>query len=289
MGDIKVSALVFTRNEERRLKGLLNNIKDVVDEIVIIDGCSTDRTADIALSYGAKVYQVKPLGYVEPCRMYGLSKVSYEYVLYLDADERLNDSLRKDLRKIVKLMHDKGIVAIRVLRRNYITSKKYSRYLFYPDFQVRIFNKNYIEYKGIVHEQPIVRGKIVRLNPEKYWIYHFTVDTYNLEGFRSKLLKYAYLAAMQRPDNLRSFIFSITLPASFTARIVKYVIMKRAFLDGIEGLTAALSYIAYLQTVDLIKAFRSTKWDIISRIANTTGLSFLCRPVVCESLSPRST
>jgi len=289
MSDIKISALVFTRNEERRLKGLLNNIKDVVDEIVIIDGCSTDRTVDIAQSYGAKVYQVKPLGYVEPCRMYGLGRVSYDYVLYLDADERLNDNLKKDLRKIVKLMHDKDIVAIKVLRRNYITPRNYSRYLFYPDFQVRIFNKNYIEYKGVVHEQPIVHGKTVKLNPEKYWIYHFTWDAYNLEKYRSKLLKYAYLAAMQRSDKLRSFIFSITLPASLNARLVKYIIIKKAFLDGIEGLIATLFYIAYLQSVDLIKAFRSSKWDMISRIANTKGLSFLCRPVVCESLSSRST
>jgi len=101
------------------LKGLLENIKDVVDEIVVIDGCSTDETVDIALRYGATVYQTKPLGHVEPCRMYGLSKVSYDYVLYIDADERLNGNLRRDLKKIVKFMREHNIVATRVLRRTF--------------------------------------------------------------------------------------------------------------------------------------------------------------------------
>jgi len=56
----KISALIFTRNEAKVLKGFLENIKGVVDEIVVIDGCSTDKTVDIALRYGATVYQTKP-------------------------------------------------------------------------------------------------------------------------------------------------------------------------------------------------------------------------------------
>ena len=79
--DIRVSALIFTRNEEKRLKALLEDIKGIVDEVVIIDACSTDGTIDIAREYGARIFETKPLGYVEPCRMFGLSKVSCEIVM----------------------------------------------------------------------------------------------------------------------------------------------------------------------------------------------------------------
>jgi hypothetical protein len=85
-----------------------------------------------------------------------LSKVPYDYVLYVDADERLNGNLRRDLKEIVKFMREHNIVAARVLRLNFLSSKNVSRYLFYLDFQVRILNKGFIEYKGVVHEQPII-------------------------------------------------------------------------------------------------------------------------------------
>lgn len=98
MPSIRISALIFTRNEEKQLKSLLEDIKGAVDEIVIIDVCSTDGTIEIAKKYGARIFETKPLGFVGPCRMFGLSKVSHDYVLYLDCDERLNINLKAGLR-----------------------------------------------------------------------------------------------------------------------------------------------------------------------------------------------
>jgi (heptosyl)LPS beta-1,4-glucosyltransferase len=281
MTNIKISALIFTRNEAKVLKGLLENIKSVVDEIVVIDGCSTDETVDIALRYGATVYQTKPLGHVEPCRMYGLSKVSYDYVLYIDADERLNGNLKRDLKKIVKFMQEHNIVAARVLRLNFLSPKKVSRYLFYPDFQVRILNKGFINYKGVVHEQPIIRGKALTLPSDRYYIYHYVMNTYTLKGYKSKLIKYAYLAAMERLDKGSSRALSLALPLSFIMRFIKYYLLWKGFLDGIEGLYATLAYITYLQIVDFLKAFRPRKWDKIATLANSYGLTFLCKPASC--------
>jgi len=279
MSPIGISALIFTRNEEKRLKALLEDIKGVVDEVVIIDACSTDGTIDIAREYGARIFETKPLGYVEPCRMFGLSKVSYDYVLYLDCDERLNTNLKATLRQIVNIMHQYDISAVYILRRNYISSQKWLRHLFYPDFQVRIFRKDRVKYMGIIHEQPIVSGKTIRLPPEKFWIDHYVLETYSFSGFKKKLLKYAYLAAMQRQDKNKSIIFSFLAPVILVARLLKYIFTKRAFLDGIEGIKAAILYIAYLQTVDFLKAFRPKEWDKISKVANTKDLSFLCKPL----------
>jgi hypothetical protein len=131
---------------------------------------------------------------------------------------------------------------------------------------------------GIVHEQPIVSGKTIRLPPEKFWIDHFILETYSF-GFKKKLLKYAHLAAMQRQDKNRSTVFSFLAPISLVARLLKYIFVKRAFLDGIEGIKATILYIAYLQTVDFLKAFGPKEWDKISRVTNTKGLSFLCKSI----------
>jgi len=58
----EVSFITFTMNSAHRLRGLLEHVKDVVDEIIVVDGYSTDETVDVARSYGAKVYQRRPVG-----------------------------------------------------------------------------------------------------------------------------------------------------------------------------------------------------------------------------------
>jgi glycosyltransferase involved in cell wall biosynthesis len=62
---MKITLLTFTRNSETLIKGLLRNVNGVVDEIIVVDGCSTDETVEIAKSYGAKVYIRKPWGHFE--------------------------------------------------------------------------------------------------------------------------------------------------------------------------------------------------------------------------------
>jgi glycosyltransferase involved in cell wall biosynthesis len=74
----KISFITFTRNSGRRLKLLLDNVRDVVDEIIIVDGFSNDDTVEIAMGYGAKVFQRKPWGYADPDRMFAPSKASYD-------------------------------------------------------------------------------------------------------------------------------------------------------------------------------------------------------------------
>ncbi|WP_243665828.1 glycosyltransferase [Vulcanisaeta sp. JCM 16159] len=96
---VGVCFVSFTRNSGRWLRGLLDN---VVDEIVIVDGYSSDDTVEIAKSYGAKVFQRKPRGYVEPDRAFAIRQCKNDWVLYLDTDKRLNSKLKRDLRKIIE-------------------------------------------------------------------------------------------------------------------------------------------------------------------------------------------
>lgn len=189
--DAKISFITFTRNSAKQLPHLLSNVKDIVDEIIVIDGFSADETVEIARSFGARVYQRKPWGYADPDRMFALRMASYEWILHLDTDERLGRRLKSVLRDLVAKTPEE-VVAFSVTRVN--THK--GRILlgpFYPDRQIRVFRKSRTVYKGLVHEQPIIHGRIVQL-PEEYYIIHLPLEE---ELQRRKLVFYAKLEALE--------------------------------------------------------------------------------------------
>jgi (heptosyl)LPS beta-1,4-glucosyltransferase len=115
----KISFITFTRNSGKRLKLLLENVKDVIDEVVVIDGYSTDDTVEMAKSYGARVFQRKPWGHVEPDRMFALSKASYNWILYLDDDELLGRKLKSELRDLIKEADKEEFAALSTVRVYY--------------------------------------------------------------------------------------------------------------------------------------------------------------------------
>ena len=98
---IRLSLSMIVKNEERYLKDCLESVKGVVDEIVVVDTGSTDNTVKIAEEYGAKIFNFKWINDFSAARNYSLSKCSGEWILYLDADERLNKESVTELKKMV--------------------------------------------------------------------------------------------------------------------------------------------------------------------------------------------
>jgi len=169
---VEVSFITFTRNSAHRLRRLLEHVKDVVDEIIVVDGYSTDETVKIARSYGARVYQRKPWGYADPDRMFALKQASHDWILHLDDDERLSSRLKRDLKSLIKYAEANDICAFSIVRVNLTPRGKPILGLFYPDRQIRIFKKEAALYRGLVHELPQIRGKVLAL-PGEYYIIHF--------------------------------------------------------------------------------------------------------------------
>ncbi len=93
---IQVSAVIITLNEERNIKRCLESIYKIVDEIIVIDSFSTDKTREICESYNAKFYEHEFLGYSAQ-KNYGIKKAKYPYILSLDADEALSKELQKSI------------------------------------------------------------------------------------------------------------------------------------------------------------------------------------------------
>ena len=103
---VKISATVITFNEEAKIGDCLRSLSGVVDEIIVVDSCSTDRTAEICRKYGVKFITHAFEGYVAQ-KNYAMEQASFNHVLALDADERLSDELRQS---ILRIKHDWGEV-----------------------------------------------------------------------------------------------------------------------------------------------------------------------------------
>ncbi|MEM3526214.1 MAG: glycosyltransferase family 2 protein, partial [Candidatus Jordarchaeaceae archaeon] len=183
-----LSFITFTRNSANKIGALLEHVKDIVDEIIVIDGYSTDETVEIAKSYGAKVYLRKPRGYVEPDRMFALKKVANSWVLYLDDDERLCRRLKNDIRELIEFGENHEISAFSITRVNLNKNMRPILGPFYPDTQIRIYRKDKVIYRGLMHELPEVIGKKCQL-PEEYFIIHLPM---NQEYWYKKFAHYVY-------------------------------------------------------------------------------------------------
>jgi len=190
---VGLSFITFTRNSANKIGALLEHVKDKVDEIIVIDGYSTDETVEIAKSYGAKVYLRKPRGYVEPDRMFALKKVANSWVLYLDDDERLCRRLKNDIRELIEFGENHEISAFSITRVNLNKNMRPILGPFYPDTQIRIYRKDKVIYRGLIHELPEVVGKKCQL-PEEYFIIHLPM---NQEYWYKKFAHYVYIHKKQ--------------------------------------------------------------------------------------------
>lgn len=142
MSGILLSASMIVRNEERYLEGCLESIKDVVGETVIVDTGSTDRTVEIARSYGARVYEFPWNGSFADARNEALNRSRGEWILYIDADERVMPEGRDTL---AAELSDPGKVAYTVRFRPVTGYTSYREH--------RLFrNDPRIRFTGVIHE-----------------------------------------------------------------------------------------------------------------------------------------
>ncbi len=108
MSEPKLTLSMIVKNEEKYLEDCLASVKDVVDEIVIVDTGSTDSTLEIAAKYDSKVYHFKWIDDFSAARNYALSKSAGDWILYLDADERLSKNSIAEIKDIIKSKNNTG-------------------------------------------------------------------------------------------------------------------------------------------------------------------------------------
>lgn len=186
---MNISAIIIARNEERDISDCLKSLK-FVPEIIVIDNGSKDQTVRIAESMGAKVIIQKGLDF-SYLRNLGREKAHHEWLLYIDADERVTDELSSEIKKAISIKS--SYKAFYLVRRNYYLGARWPK----NEKMIRLMRKDYlIGWQGSLHESPQITGKTGLLNS---YLMHFTHD--NLSDMVTKTNEWSDIEAQLRYKN----------------------------------------------------------------------------------------
>ena len=240
--EINLSVIIIAKNEEEKLLDCLKSVK-WVDEIIVVDNDSKDKTVEIAKKFGAKVYKAPDtltLKYAD-LRNLGLKKATGKWVFYIDADERVTPELEDEILRLVSLAQDDKVVggehnAYAIPRRNIILGREMKHGGWWPDYVKRLFLRKSLEkWTGNVHEEPVYKGEMGHLKNHLVHIKHN-----KLEEMITKTNKWSEIEAKLMFDanhpkmNIVRFFTAMT--REFWLRMIKH----KAFLDGSEGIVYAL-------------------------------------------------
>lgn len=228
----KISACIISYNEENKIEDCLKSLEGVVDEIIVVDSLSTDRTKEIVKKYTNNVYDQKFLGHVEQKNL-AVQKASYDWVLSLDCDERLTDELKSSILKVKDNLD--AADAYRMARKTFYVYR-WLNHCWYPDFKVRLFNRNTAKWGGTnPHDHIELKGKnIVTLKGD---IEHFSFNS--ISEHIQTIDSFTEIGA----DEILKKGKRVSLISPFTHGLwtfLKLYILKKGFMDGYAGLVVAI-------------------------------------------------
>jgi len=230
MAKVPLSVVIITKNEERNMHDCLKSVVDWVDEIVIVDDESTDKTVEIAKGYGAKIYHRK-MDNEGIHRNWAYAQAKNEWVLSLDADEMISPELRDE---IVATLPNTDVQAFDMPLRNYI-GKYWVRYSgWYPAGKLRMFMKSRFKYEEVgVHPKVFLDGKTG----------HFTKDIVHkgypdFEHFLQSLNRQTTLEAEKWIQTGRTMPLHVAVWRAVD-RFFRSFIGKKGYKDGFVGFMIA--------------------------------------------------
>jgi glycosyltransferase involved in cell wall biosynthesis len=185
----RISACLITLNEEENLPRVLASLKDIVDEMVVVDSGSTDRTAQIAKESGAAWFERAWTNYADQ-KNYAAKCASNDWILSLDADEQLSSHLQTALLAWKK--HLPEYCVYEMARKTWYLGAWIGHSGWYPDFQRRLYRRDEAEFCGMVHESLRFSGRAGRLSGD---LLHYTVRSF--EEHELNVERYTTLAAQQ--------------------------------------------------------------------------------------------
>lgn len=136
----KISATIIALNEEKRIAACLESLRDVAEEVIVVDSGSTDATVSICHNYGCKV-TLRPFDGFGAQRQYATSLTTHQHVLSIDADEVLSPALRQSIIALKETGFTHRVYSMS--RLNFYCGYPVKRCGWYPDHQIRLFDKRY--------------------------------------------------------------------------------------------------------------------------------------------------
>jgi glycosyltransferase involved in cell wall biosynthesis len=233
---MNISATIITRNEENNISDCLGSL-DFVDEIIVVDSGSTDRTADICnANPKVRFFHQDWLGYGRQKNI-AAGHARNDWVLNLDADERVSEQLRHSIEQADRTTFS----AARMARENYF-GKRWIRHCgWYPDYTCRMYDRRICRFsERMVHESLEHDGRVAILDGN---LVHRTYT--NISDFVSRTNSYSTISAEEMfKEGKKAGIASLVLHPAAT--FIKMYILRRGFLDGFFGLIFSLLHAQYI-------------------------------------------
>jgi glycosyltransferase involved in cell wall biosynthesis len=267
---VTVSVLILTLNEEANLPGCLESVA-WCDDIAVFDSGSSDRTVEIARAAGARVFRRDFDDYGSQ-REAARTEVDYrhDWVLALDADERVDAELREEILRLTASEDSAGHAAYRMRRKDHFIGRWIRHSTLYPSWFVRLYRPRAIRYEPrSVHEYPRIAGTVGELRGH---LLHYGFG----KGFTDWMGKHVRYARLEAAENLRHLDegkvdwpglasrdpvrrrralkgLSFRLPLRPLLRFGYMYLLRRGFLDGYPGFTycCLLAIYEYLIVLNL--------------------------------------
>lgn len=239
-----VSVVVLTKNEEANIKDCLASVKGWADEVIVVDDESTDKTLDIVKGFTDKVF-IRKMDVEGRHRNWAYAKAKNDWVLSLDADEKVTPELREEISEAIKA---KEFAAFDIPLRNYIGSYWVKHGGWYPASKVRLFNKNKFKYEEAeVHPRVFIDGPCGHLKSD---IIHKGYP--DLEHFLGSINRQSTLEAVKWINTDRKMSLGRIIWRTVD-RFFRRYLRKKAYKDGLYGfvisyfdsLYQVLSYLKY--------------------------------------------
>lgn len=247
----QLSVVIITFNEEKNIARCIHSVKEIADEVVVVDSNSSDRTKEIAESLGARVILHDFIGHIEQ-KNWAVTQAKYPFILSLDADEALSDELKESIKKIKNNKNADGFTMNRLT--NYCG--KWVRHGgWYPDKKLRLWDSTKGKWSGINPHDKYEMQKGSRVCHLKGDILHYSY--YTLTDHINQVNKFTDIHAkalydMGKKGSLTKMMVSPIL------RFFKFYFIKLGFLDGLTGfmisrISAHAAFLKYAKLKQLNK------------------------------------
>lgn len=229
---MSLSVILITKNEAHHIADCLASVA-FADEIIVVDSGSTDRTCEIARTFGAKVHQTDDWPGFGPQKNRALDLATSQWVLSIDADERVTPELAQAIQKAIA---NPVFDAYRMARLSNFCGRWIKHSGWWPDYVVRLFRNGKARFTAAaVHEKVVANGETGTLDG------HFLHYPYaDLEAMIAKVNRYSSDAArMMHAKGKTTNVFAVAGHAFWT--FIRIYILRRGFLDGKEGFILAVT------------------------------------------------
>jgi glycosyltransferase involved in cell wall biosynthesis len=246
-GSVKISAVIITFNEEKNISRCLDSVKDVADDIVVVDSFSTDSTEQICKSWGVRFIQHAFEGHIEQ-KNYAMSKARHDYVLSLDADEALSEELKASILNVKRNCNHDGYSFNRIT--NYCG--KWIRHCgWYPDKKVRLWDRRKGSWGGVNPHDKVIMEKDSSIKGLSGDLLHYSY--YTIRENISQINNFSEIAAQAAYEmgEKANVVLDIVLNPIFT--FLKKYFLKLGFLDGYYGFVVSINsaYFRFLKYAKL--------------------------------------